>query len=223
MPMSATCTRPACERPGSNNSPGLSAAKQIVVVRVHRFAACCAGCAVDTGGDVDRERRERAIRERARGERAVAVEGTAEPGAEHCVDCKVGALQRARKGHPVDAVGEREHVDAGTECAQQTRRDAPVGAVVPLSRDHDRSPSVDAPEHPARPFGDSASRALDEDGLGRSRRDRAPVGGGHLGRRDDCFHDRQWPASVTTGSVSRSTRSIVPSTSSRMTGSVSVT
>src|SRR5262245_39165967 len=144
-------------------------------------------------------------------------------GPEHRVDCEVGAGDRSYERTLVDAIDEIELSDAGSPVAEHARGDATVGAVVALPAHHDDPAAVGPPEHPASLERDRAARAFDEDRFGCPGCSRAPVGLGHLGGRDDRAHALHSSARRTTGSVRRSTRSICASTSSRITGSVSVT
>src|SRR5262249_47188415 len=88
----------------------------------------------------------------------------------------------------VDAVVEREHVDAHTPFAQGAGGDVAVSAVVALAAHDDSAPPVGAahlapnrPRHsPSGPFHEHVDR-----GAGR---DRAPVGVPHLGGREHGAH-----------------------------------
>ena len=191
MPMSTTRTRPARGRPGSNSRPGFSAAKQTVSSGAHRVAAHFARRAVDARRDVDRERRRRRLaRACAATQRRVALERAAESGAEHRVDREVGARDaRAASADFVDAVGERELVDADAARAQppaprpaRRRRCCPCRTRPrPGGRTRRRACA-------ARARATARSGPFDEHRLGCSRRDRAAIGLAHLRGGDDGVH-----------------------------------
>ena len=101
---------------------------------------------------------------------------------------KSRALQRAHELVAVELVGDREHVDPDTAPAQPVGRVPPVGTVVALARGDDDAPPVGSAEHPHRVHRDRARRPADEHRLGRARRDRAPVGLGHLRGGHDRLH-----------------------------------
>ena len=95
--MSTTRMRPACDRPGSNTSPGLRAAKVTVLVGLHRGALHRAGETVDPRRDVDRDHGPAPCAELVGEPGGVAFEGAAEAGAVHRVDREVGPAERARQ------------------------------------------------------------------------------------------------------------------------------
>src|SRR5262249_61412296 len=100
--------------------------------------------------------------------RRVAVERTAEPGAEHGVDEGVGAEQRSLAQLAIDAAAEREHVDAYAPFAQGPGRDVAVTAVVPLAGHDDDTPSVRATHLLAHRPCDGTSSAFHEHLNGRA-------------------------------------------------------
>ena len=143
-----------------------------------------------------------------------------------------------RSSERFEAGLETQLVDADSAGAQEARRDSPVGAVVALAAHDDHAPAVAAAQHRERLTGDGASGPLDQHRFGSAGCDRPLIGGGHLRGREHGFHGCgfdapvvissggrgfQWSARRTTGSVSSSIRPMRPSTSSRMTGSISVT
>ena len=208
-------TRPARARPGSNSRPGLQRGEASPSrARAPRRPAPRPSC----------RRRPTGCRPRASGRRAAAnarATSAASPSSAPrnpvpniASIARSARADRALQRGVVDTVGQRELVDADAPRPQPPRRDRAVGAVVALAaHDHD-PPAVRAAEHAQRVARDRAPGPFDEHGLRRSRRDRAPIGLAHLRGGDDGLHAGFRLArnrrGRTTGSVSRSTKSIVP-------------
>ncbi len=161
MPMSATCTRPACVRPGSKSRPGLSAAKHIVssartasprtspVVPSTPDGMSTASVAMPPAAISRRDHRR------------VAFERAPEPGAEHRVDREIGAAECPPQRCLVEPASSINSSTPTPQPAQPPRRDHAVGAVVALAAHDDdpapvRTPSMRRaagrpPRHPPAP------------------------------------------------------------------------
>ena len=175
IPMSTTSTRPACVRPGSNSSPGLYAAKQIVSVaharprpRPHRSrrstpdGMSTASTGTPTPSSV--LRRPPRPRRRARPRNPVPYIASITRSA------RASTRRSSASSKPSSSAARRRR----RRGARSTpRRDATVGAVVALAGD-DRDPAaVRAAEHARGMPGDGSAGPLDEHRLGRAARSRA--------------------------------------------------
>ena len=130
--MSTTRTSPAKERPGSNTSPGLSAAKVTVRSARHREAQALAGQSVDTRRDVDGHD-PLSLSDR-RGQIRTG-QTRSESGIDHQINRpqRFGGVQRVNHRNP--------HSAASQVCSCH----ATVRAVVAWSSEHGHAPPV----HPA--------------------------------------------------------------------------
>ena len=178
MPMSTTRTRPACERPGSNTSPGLRAAKVTVLDRRCTAVPCTAPVRPSTPDGMSTATTGPPHAPSVVGEpRGVAFEGAVEPGAVHRVDREVGRRARARQLTPVDDPTRARPRATRTPQRSSTRGGhQAVATVVALPAHDHRAVSVATPERPACLPGDRASGAFHEDVDRRAGGDRALVG-----------------------------------------------
>ena len=177
-----------------------------------------------------------ALIERARG-LGRAFEAAAKARAVHRIDDERRSRQCPLEVGVSEADLQQELFDPDARLPQPTGGHPPVGSVVALPGHDGRPATVRAAEHaaargarrpdrPARPGPKPVFRSRSRAGRPRpSRPASARVASVRAPPRRSCRHRYcfQWSASRTTGSVRSSTKPIRPSTSSRMTGSNSVT
>ena len=152
------------------------------------FAADFTGQAINARRDVDRERRHRGRTHGDRDRRRRAGQRAAESRSVHRIHEEVGACEGTFERDEIEHLVDREVVDPDAPMPQHARRDTTIGSVVALAaRHHDAPPVRPSQLLPGRDR-DRAPGSLDEDRLGRSARDGAPIGFGHLGRREYREH-----------------------------------
>ena len=127
-------TRPAHERPGSNSSPGLYAAKQIVSVARTAGPATAPVVPFTPDGMSTASTGTRRRRPSTRATAAAGPSSAPRKPVPYIASITRSARPNARVSSRVAEAGlERQLVDADAEAAQPPRRDVSVGAVVALA------------------------------------------------------------------------------------------
>ena len=192
---------------------------ETALARRERHCAARAHCvsvhhsrqAVDARRDVDRDHWAGPLRQLVHEPRGVALERATKAGAVHRIDRHVGVRQRARDGAPIDTGRELDDLGAHSPTLERARGDHTVTAVVALAADDDGAAPVTTPRDAAHLPRHRPPGAFHENGLRRSRIDRAPVGATHRLRREDGLHWLTLPVRARSRPAVRRRRSRRPS------------